>query len=360
MRRGVVLCLALSLLALSGCGHGLPQAREMDNMALMRTMGVDQGEPSEPLLVTVSSSRRPRGVQGEEEPPLILSAQGGSMAGACQEIRGQSGSDVWFGHLDQLLLGESLARAGGAQTALEHFSRDPDLGLGTRVWLIRGNTAQAALQTQQSQGAQQRLTTLLRDSALGDAGLECTAGETLTTLLEGDCAVLPALTVAEGKQTLQEGGYGVFRDGALAFWLDGAAARGFELAQGHPGGALLELDQGVVRLNSAALTCVPVLDGTRLTGLELDLRVIAQVEQSRQETLDRDGIARAIQDQVGGWLRAALDQAQEERADFMGLARKAGAARPGLWRQMRAQWDETFPDLEITVRCTVGLTEIRK
>lgn len=362
MKRWIGLVLVLGLLPLSGCGYGLPQNREMDNIALMRTMGVDPGEQAGQVWVTVSSDRRARGVQGEEEPPLLLSAQRETVAGACQAVQGQSGSDVFFGHLDQLVLGEELARNGGVQELLEHFSRDPELGLGTRVWLVRGDTARAAMQSQRDTGIAQRLSALVRDSGMGSAGLECTAGEALSALLEGECAVIPALTLAGEGETasLEQDGYGVLQGGALAFWLTGQEARGLELSRGCPGPELLELEQAVVRLERAELTCVPVLEGAQLAGLELDLRVIARVEQPRQEEFDREQVRQAVQEQTGRWLTAAVELAQRENADFLGLARQAGTAQPECWKLLREQWARQFPRLDIRTRCTAVLTDVRK
>ena len=362
VKRWIMLVGVLPLLLLVGCGQGLPQAREMDDMALMRTMGVDRGDAEGEVLVTVSSSRRARGIQGEQEPPLVLSAQRASIAGACQAMQGLSGSYVFYGHLDQLLLGEGLAADGGVPEALEHFSRDQDLGLGTQVWLIRGDTAQAAIQSGRDGGIDARLTTLLRDSELGAAGMERTAGEVLTDHLESGCAFLPALRLVgeDGELSPLENGYGVLKDGLLAFWVTGGAARGLELSQGHTGGELLELEQAVVRLNSSALTCVPVLEDGELTGLELDLRLIAQVEQPRQEEPDRERVKEQVREQALSWLKAALAQSQAEGADYMGLGRMAGTSRPEQWKRLSGQWEEKFPELAVQVRCTVVLTDMRK
>ena len=68
--------LALACLVMSGCGS-LPVPREMGDMALLRTMGVDSQEGE--LLVTVSTGPRARGLQGEQQPALMLSAQGLSL-----------------------------------------------------------------------------------------------------------------------------------------------------------------------------------------------------------------------------------------------------------------------------------------
>ena len=87
-------------------------------MALLRTMGVDAGEKEGDLRVTVSTGKRAAGLQGEGQPPLILSAEGGSLSSACLAMQGLSDSYVFYGYVDQLLLGEELALE-GVQTVLD-------------------------------------------------------------------------------------------------------------------------------------------------------------------------------------------------------------------------------------------------
>ena len=71
-RMGAAAVLAAALL-LSGCGKAaLPYAREMGDMALLRTMGVDAEEEAGQVRVTVSTGKRAAGLQGESQPPLWL------------------------------------------------------------------------------------------------------------------------------------------------------------------------------------------------------------------------------------------------------------------------------------------------
>ena len=349
---------AALLLTLTGCGRGLPQAREMDDMALMRTMGVDAGEQSGQLTVTVSSSRRARGIQGEEEPPLILSAARPSISGACLAMQGLSDSYVFYGHVDQLLLGEALARQGVLET-LEHFSQDKELGLGTQAWLIRGETAGAAIQAGKETGVDNRLSSLQADGEMGAAGLSRTVGEVLTDLLEDGSAYLPALELSQNDQgdtALLEYGYGVLRSGGLVGWLTGEKARGLELAEGRPGADLLEFEEATVRVDTAVFTCTPLIGGGTLQGLELDLRLTAQAVEEHQEGVDREALREKIQARERARLLMALEQLQQWNADCLGLARAAGAAQPERWELICQQWQERFPELELQVRCTVSLT----
>lgn len=354
-----LICMALLLAALlTGCGRWLPQAREMDDMALMRTMGVDAGEQSGQLTVTVSSSRRARGIQGEEEKPLILSATRPSISGACLAMQGLSDSYVFYGHVDQLLLGEKLAQQGVLET-LEHFSQDQELGLGAQAWLIRGEQAQAAIQAGKETGVDNRLSSLQADGEMGAAGLSRTVGEVLTGLLEDGSAYLPALELSQGEgedTALLEYGYGVLKNGVLTGWLTGEKARGLELAQGQPGADLLELEEATVRVNTAALTCTPLVTDGNLEGLELDLRLSAQVEQTHAREIDRELLKQKIQERERSRLLMVLEQLQAWNADCLGLARAAGTARPEQWKLIAQQWEERFPELKCQVRCTVSLT----
>ena len=99
-RMGAAAALAAVLL-LSGCGKAaLPYAREMGDMALLRTMGVDAGEEAGQVRVTVSTGKRAAGLQGESQPPLILSAGGESLSAACLSMQGLSDSYVFYGYVE--------------------------------------------------------------------------------------------------------------------------------------------------------------------------------------------------------------------------------------------------------------------
>jgi len=361
MKKAVACFLAVVLL--SGCGRGLPQSRELDDMALMRTMGVDLGENEGELLVTASTNRRARGLQGEAQPPLVLSAGRESISGACLAIQGLSDSYVFYGHVDQLLLGEELARQEGIMETLTYFSRDESLGLGVQGWLIRGSTAKAAIEGGKETGVDDRLSTLQEDARIGAAGLTRTVGEALTDLLEQGCTYLPALERAgqeESGTVLLEAGYGVLKEGKLVGWLTGLGARGLELAQEQPGAELLELENGVVRVHTANLTCVPVVQRDLVTGLELELRLTAQLEEGDPDALDRKALKEEIAQQAERRLAAAVEQLQRWNADCLGLGRMAGSARPEHWKMIWRQWEERFPELEVSVRCTVALRDLEQ
>lgn len=344
--------LSLTFLLLTSCGSGLPRGREMDDMALMRTMGVDGGDTAGRLTVTVSSGRRAKGLQGEGQAPLILSAQRKTVAGACLAMENMEDTTLFYGHIDQLLLGEALAYEGVLEP-LEHFARDPQLGLGAQVWLVRGGTAEDAIRGEGDEGAQKRLSALQSGRELELSGVTCTVGQVLGDLLERGCGYLPALkSVEAGEQkNLFPQGYGLLREGKLVGWLEGGSARGLELMLGRPGAELLELSEASVQLTQSRLTCRPVIAEGVLTGLDLDVRLMARAENGERELLEKE---------VARWAKEQIEQTllvlRECGTDAPGLCAMAGSARPEKWKLIREQWQEVFPALEIRVRCTATVS----
>ena len=349
-----VLCALSLLLLLSGCGAGLPQARELGGMSLMRTMGVDLKEDGA-ISVTVTTAHRDEETSGKEK-PVMLSTKRKTLSGACQALRSKDEERVFLGHIEELVLGERVAAQGEAEEILRYLADDQQLGLGIRVWLVRGEEAQTVLGNKDDQNAiQQRLGELTVGLDLGIPGMERSAGAVLTDLLEGRTAWLPALAlIGEGEErSALIWGYGVLDRDGLCGWVTGDAARGLELARGYPGNELLELEQGTVRLRSATMDCIPVLEGKTVKGLRLDLRLTGQVEELLG---DPSTLQMQVEEQVLRYVRAAVEQAQQQNRDFLGLNTLAGLSSPEVCGQIQAQW----PELEIDIHCKATIIEPRK
>ena len=356
MRRGA-LCLLWACLLLSGCA-GLPAAREMGDMALLRTMGVDAAPAGVEL--TASTGPRARGLQGTGEPALTLSAGGESLSAACLAMQGLSDSYVFFGYVDQLLLGEELARS-GVLPALDYFARDGELGPGAQLWLVRGTTARAAVESGGDQGVEGRLSTLQTDGRLGAAAVTRTAGELYTDLLELGSAFAPALSLAGEEPALGERGYGILSQAGLLGYLDGEAARGLELLAGRPPAQVLTVEAGDNRVSArplgVALRPGLVLRAGEIVGLELDCRVEMGLAEYRrapspEELEELQGeLARRLLEQ----LEAALRQLQGWGADCTGLGARAGLSCPGAWRRAEGAWSAAVAGLEVQTELRVTI-----
>lgn len=359
MKKGLLPALALCL-SLTGCA-GLPRPREMGDMALLRAMGVDsRGSEVE---VTVSTSPRSRGLQGEREGALLLSARGPSLSAAALTLQVLSDSYVFFGYVDQLLLGEELTRQ-GISPVLDYFARDGELGLGAQLWIVRGGEARQAVEAGGDSGVDGRLSTLRTDGEMGIAAIARTAGEIYSDLLEQGSAYVPALTPGEEEQAvLVETGYAVLKDDRLAGFLDGEAARGLELLAGKPSADILkvELARGPVclRVTGADTTCSFEDRDGRGPQLALVCRVtlclaeyqekpgVAELQQIQKEVADRERRRIGI----------AFNTLRAWRTDCLGLGQKAALSAPGFWEKLSGEWERHFAEQAPEVELQIDIQE---
>lgn len=349
--------LAVMLLCLLLCGcDGLPRAREMGDMALLRTMGVD-GD-GQGVTLSVSTGPRAKGLQAEGQPALVLSAKGDSLSSACLSLQGQSDSYVFFGHVDQLLVGEELARE-GLESVLDYFVRDGELGMDAQLWIIRGDTAQQAVASGGDNGVEARLSTLRTDGDLGVALRSRTVGEVYADLLERGAAFVPALSLVEqGDTALAERGYGILVGDRLVGFLDGEAAEGLELLIGHPERDMLSFEfkeESYVLQVLGAETSFHFRESGRK--LLVRCRVEARLEEFESEPGQRvwEELVRALEGREAARIGAALDRLRPWRADCVGAGNKAGSASPGLWQEVQGNWPGMFEDVDVEVQVEAKL-----
>ena len=358
--RGALAFGVAGCLLLSGCS-GLPTAREMGDMALMRTMGVDYAP--EGVEVTASTGPRAKGLQAEGEKALVLSARSQSLSGACLSMQGHSDSYVFFGYVDQLLVGEEMARE-GIKPVLDYFARDEELGLGAQLWLVRDSTARQAVESGGESGVDGRLSTLQLDGKLGEAPLTRTAGEIYRDLMEQGAAFVPALVVGELEDaSLAEGGYGILKGERLAGCLEGEAARGLELLYGRTPAEVLtvQLEDNQVSARAAMVnTAVKIkFQGEEPTGIEINSRVDIEVTEYGQKLsrTQREALEQRLEELLRSRLEEALAVLQQWQADCVGLGLKAAAFHPRWWQENRAQWPGWFGELEAEINLQAVIHE---
>ena len=365
MKQGIAAGWLAGLLLLTGCGNAVfPYAREMGDMALLRTMGVDAGEAGQQFQVTVSTGRRAAGLQGENLPPLILSAQAGSLSAACLSIQGLSDSYVFYGYVDQLLVGEDAALT-GIEPVLDYFSRDAELSLGAQLWLVRGDTARTAIESGEEAGVEGRLSTLQTDSEIGTAEITRTAGEGFSDLLERGCTYLPALSVVSGEEggtALLEAGYGVLRQGKLVGYLDGESAEGLELLAGHAAEDILEVELPsgavAVRITGVSVKCEPVFQGAELSELRLLCWLTAELAEFRGALREEDlGLLRSeLERRERLRIQKVMDQLRSWQTDCINLGGLVGRTNPGRWETLEREWDRLFVSVPLDISVDVSVT----
>ena len=340
-----VLALALALSLLAGCS-GLPDPREMGDMALIRTLGADAGEDG--VSLTAATGPRPKGLQGEGQAALVAVGAGDTPGEAAMALRAGGEDSVFLGYADQLLVGAGALAGGLLPGLLDWFARDSELGLGARLWVVRGD-ARAAVESGGDRGLEGRLTTLITDSRLGTAPLTQTAGEVYAHLLDRAAAWAPVLRAGEGG--VAPDGYAVIlKEGAVAGYLTGGEARGLELLAGQPRAHLLGAMGMTARVYRSTTLCRFDGEGTLHITCRVWARLAEYAAPPDKEALEamKEGLRR----QEEACVRTALARLREWGTDCLGLGAKAGLTAPALWQELAEDWSGEFArrEPELTVK----------
>lgn len=359
-RQCAALALAALLLPLSGCKETfdfLPYGRELDDMALMRTMGVDTAQNG--VEVTVSSGAQDQGGGQGEGQPTVLRKEAGSISAACLSMQAQGVSYVFYGHVGQFLLGEELAR-NGVEAALDYVLRDIEMRLESNLYLIRGSRAGDAIEA----AAQVNSATDQLESLEADAGLlaDCmfrTVEDVMEDLAENGDSFAPALTLNEAEGQLETAGYGLLRQGALAGWAEGESARGVNLLMGWVDADVLEVEvpdmgKAALRVVGAKTQVRPVLTQGTVTGLALTCKVDANLAEGAdgahlEDPTLREALEAALEERCKLRLEEALDLCRTLDGDFFQLKTQAGLKEPWHWAAIQAAPSLADLDLQVQV-----------
>lgn len=327
MKKRVVLVLLLLMLLLTGCRRYsgfLPYAREIEDMELIRTLGVD-GAGETGVAITASGGT-------SQEETEVVSGEAGTISAAVLELQGEGSSYLYFGHVTQLLLGEELARR-GVMPSLDYVLRDVEMRLETALYVVRNGTAGQAIEAAAADGsATDRLEALADDAGLTANSMPRTVKDVLAELDRQGASFLPAV-LADGGLTAA--GYGILKDGALVGWAEGDAALGVNLIFGKVDADVVEVQapdgtKAALRVVGAAASVRPIWQGDTLAGLKVHCKVDANLAEgsAMPDQAALDALEAALAQVEADRMAQALELSRALDADYLGLRQSAAFAVP--------------------------------
>ncbi|MCC8129495.1 MAG: hypothetical protein LIO51_06110 [Clostridiales bacterium] len=369
---GLLLILALGLyLLLSGSSSDLlPWASDITQVKLMRTMALDVGEEDQ-IQVTLSGGLQRRDQDNSDTLPLLLNQQGLTVFGSVQALQTESDGYVEMGHLSDCVIGEALAREGIAGLA-DFLERDFSMRLGTRLFLLAGDTGESALRMTASKttALTDRLEAISQNRTYGGKDWPFTVRAYLAETEDNGVALLPVLELADnpdydpkgqGEQPEREihlAGLAYLTDQTLTGVLSEKESRGASLLSGWDqlDRFQVELPNGTVagiRLVLSQCRWEPEFDETgRLTAVTARLEVQGELNEltgwaDLTDTAVLDAMEQGFLSQVAESAQAALDRSRTDGADFLHIRRQLVFQCPAHSTQLLAQWEEWFPSVEL-------------
>ena len=400
----IIIC---ALPALSGCGSIYSNYREIQQLMLVQTMGIDREKGGVQVSMAAAAEASGGG-------PRRMSAQGSTVTAAIDRAYKLSyEEEIFFSHVNHLLVGEAAAEE-GLDTFLDYVSQSPTMRIDIPLYIVRGGTANQAVMEvgDNSKGISEVMQTVHESFASPSNSRVFTVADTINSLLRYGSALVCAVecvpsseSVSPGKsasaqqggeQNAQQGeeqnpqqgeeqnpqqeegqnaqdmtqgetplmavpaGYAVIRDGKLCKFIEPEEAAAVGLLTGrlpitditvtdrNGKDASLELNQG-----SAEIT--PVWGGKgQLKGLNIQAQVSASVletdnwqQGSSNEYINH--LTAQLESAVSQRLSSLLRTSMKLKADFLGLAGQVERKSPENYRLMSQRFSELLPGLELQI-----------
>ena len=408
MKRFLSLLITMCALpALSGCSSIYSNYREIQQLMVVQTMGIDREKGGVQVSMAAAAEASGGG-------PRRMSAQGSTITAAIDRAYKLSyEEEIFFSHVNHLLVGEAAAEE-GLDAFLDYVSQSPTMRIDIPLYIVRGSTANQAVMEvgDSSKGISEVMQTVHESFASPSNSRVFTVADTINSLLRYGSALVCAVecvpsseSVSPGKaeseqqssgqsvqggegQSAQQGeeqkpqaeegqngqdktqgenplmavpaGYAVIRDGKLCKFIEPEEAAAVGLLTGslpitditvtdrNGKDASLELNQG-----SAEIT--PVWGGKgQLKGLNIQAQVSASVletdnwqQGNSNEYINH--LTAQLESAVSQRLSSLLRTSMKLKADFLGLAGQAERKSPENYRLMSQRFSELLPGLELQI-----------
>ena len=392
----IIMC---ALPALSGCSSIYSNYREIQQLMVVQTMGIDREKGGVQVSMAAAAEASGGG-------PRRMSAQGSTITAAIDRAyKLYYEEEIFFSHVNHLLVGEAAAEE-GLDAFLDYVSQSPTMRIDIPLYIVRGSTANQAVMEvgDSSKGISEVMQTVHESFASPSNSRVFTVADTINSLLRYGSALVCAVecvpsseSVSPGKsasaqgggeQNAQQGeeqnpqqeegqnaqdktqgetplmavpaGYAVIRDGKLCKFIEPEEAAAVGLLTGslpitditvtdrNGKDASLELNQG-----SAEIT--PVWGGKgQLKGLNIQAQVSASVletdnwqQGSSNEYINH--LTAQLESAVSQRLSSLLRTSMKLKADFLGLAGQVERKSPENYRLMSQRFSELLPGLELQI-----------
>lgn len=373
----------VSTVFLSGCWD----RQELQDLDIVSAIGIDKGGNTSEnrYLVTVQvinegqiATAGGQGVKSMSAPVTTYSAVGSTVEEAIRKVMPKSPQELFFPHVQLMVIGEELARKKGIHDLFDFIERDSQFRTLFPILVVRDNTAKTLLQ----------ITTPLEDvpSAKIVGGLESTtkirgeyastrADQVIQQLERGETANLTGVQITgdpekgnkmtniqeiSPKTVIEIRGLAIFKKGKLKKWLDEDTARGAIWINN-------ELKKTVIDLN-----CEKVKKGIAAEVMRAKTKIKAEIKNQKpviQITVKSEGhlsevhcpidlskhtsiekLENQMEKEIKEEVMMAVKEAKKQKTDIFRFSEYINRENPKLWKEIKKKWnDEIFPETKINV-----------
>ncbi len=367
LKYSIIIIGIISLLTFTGCWD----ARDIEDLAMVIAIGIDQEEKEGPFLVTfqiaLPAAIDSENGNGSENAVWNTSIEGDSVFEAFHRMRTYVSRDIFFGHTQILIFGENLAEH-GVGPVLDFIQRETNLRRTVRVVIAKGE-AKTILDAQPKleQMASIELLKLIDNQELTSLTYMEILGNFIADLdSPARAAMAPGVSRIKNtpddeeltEQRIEQ--TAVFKKDKLVYWLNAVETKGMLFVQGLISGGSIVFkdpidDEHLVNIQivrSRTDIDVKIYEGNPTFLIKVSTEGALASHTSPHDLLSPENLsklemraANIVRDRIEG----SVKKAQELEADFLGLGGIIAQKHPRYWAEIEEDWEEILPQIKVRV-----------
>lgn len=324
MKLKLIIILAYCVL-LSACSSGASiysNYRDLENLELIETLGIDNADGGVALTVSADNN--------------VVSQTGRSIVTAINALQSFStDDDMYYAHTKYVVVGADSART-GILPYLDYFERSTQFRFDLGMFLVRNGTAVELMST--TLGENGDITDIIASiermtQNSGDTQV-FSAKDIARASLENGAALICAVDIMPTEDIIYSiapeniavsAGFGILREGVLVGYLDSSQSRATRLLLGESSLGTVRIGDFGLTVDASSLAITPVWksDGLRKISITCDIGVgIAEINSDTTELSDEQysAIENALENLLENDILDVLMAQMVYDADFLGLS----------------------------------------
>ncbi|MDQ6419526.1 Ger(x)C family spore germination protein [Paenibacillus sp. LHD-117] len=373
---GISVCAGLILFMLTGCWN----YREMNDLSLALAEGVDKvpGKKEYRFSFQLVNAQEIAGLKAAGNTPVVVySGTGKTLLEAVRKASKLVPRRITGQHLRVLVIGEELAKESIGEV-FDLMERDPEPRMTTRVFIAKRTTAESILRTVTplelipanallgklkvsgkvlGEGFETEITDIIR-GLMSKEKSTVISGIKLTGSIQTGQGVNNLKRTTPPSQLLASG-MALFKDGKLAGWANGDAARGITWLNNKIKSTVVNVDcEDISDAVAIELLHSKIKLNARLAGERPEMNIhihqvgfieeaMCSVDLSKSATI-RD-FEQKWNEETSRIVLAGVKKAQELKTDVVGFGEALERSNPKVWKTMEEDWANIFPSCKVEI-----------
>ncbi len=303
------------------------------------------------------------GSSGNEPKTWQITQSGNDFISMEREMESRTSLTLYYEHLQVLVLSDKVLKD-GLDKMIDFFLRHREMRTSVSIFVAEGSAKKIleVVPQEEDHSATYLFELPINADKNSRIAYKHNLGEAMNCLRAGDAFVLPK--VEASKDEIKIKGGALIKEGKMAGWADELDIEVTNIiADRYKGGTVVGRLPGskegiiVMEVTSAKTKTTPIIKDGELSfdiHVKVKGRYAEQVGVTSGRLVDKDFIKECEKEfakTIETRCRKTIEKMQKKyNVDVFQLNRKVRTQKPAYWEEVKDDWDEIFPNLDINVK----------